>query len=96
MSLNPQAIDLAWEFVTLHWKELEEKFAGGHLFSRFILPFSKFSNDKKADILEKFFAKNKSEGIERTVAQTLEKIHTNVQLLKRDKKGIEAFLSEVV
>lgn len=96
MSLNPQAIDLAWEFVTVHWKELEEKFAGGHLFSRFILPFSKFSTDKKAVILEKFFAKNKSEGIERTVAQTVEKIYTNAQLLRRDKKGIEAFLKEVL
>lgn len=96
MSLNPYAIGIAWEFVTSHWKDLEERFAGGHLFSRFILPFSKFATDKKADTVEKFFAKNKSEGIERTVAQTVEKIHTNAQLLRRDSKGIEKFLKEVL
>lgn len=96
MSLNPYAIGIAWEFVTSHWKDLEERFAGGHLFSRFILPFSKFATDKKADTVEKFFAKNKSEGIERTVAQTVEKIHTNAQLLRRDSKGIKKFLKEVL
>ncbi len=96
MSLNPHAIGIAWEFVTSHWKDLEERFAGGHLFSRFILPFSKFATDKKADTVEKFFAKNKSEGIARTVAQTVEKIHTNAQLLRRDSKGIEKFLKEVL
>ncbi len=96
MSLNPHAIGIAWEFVTSHWKDLEERFAGGHLFSRFILPFSKFATDKKADTVEKFFVKNKSEGIERTVAQTVEKIHTNAQLLRRDKKGIEKFLKGVL
>ena len=94
MSLNPLAIDLAWEFVTKNWKELEERFAGGHLFSRFILPFSKFSSTKKAEVIEKFFAKNKSEGIERTVAQTVEKIRTNAGLIKRDKISIENFLKE--
>jgi puromycin-sensitive aminopeptidase len=94
MSLNPLAIDLAWEFVTINWKELEERFAGGHLFSRFILPFSKFSSTKKAEVIEKFFAKNKSEGIERTVAQTVEKIRTNAGLIKRDKISIENFLKE--
>lgn len=96
MSLNPLAIDLGWKFVTSNWKELEERFAGGHLFSRFILPFSKFSTEKKANDLEKFFAKNKSEGIERTVAQTVEKIRTNAELLRRDMKDIEKFLKEVI
>ena len=94
MSLNPKAIDLAWTYVTGHWKDLEERFAGGHLFSRFILPFSKFATLEKSDEVEVFFNKNKAEGIGRTVAQTVEKIRTNSALLKRDLEGISGFLKD--
>lgn len=93
MSQNPVGIDLSWEYVSKNWAAIEEKFAGGHLFSRFISPFSKLSDTKKADKIEAFFAKHKTHGVERTIAQTLEKIRANAHVKKRELKNIEKFLS---
>lgn len=92
MSGNPYGTALAWVYVKGHWNEIVDKFAGGHLFSRFVLPFSKLKTTKQADEIEKFFEKNKAEGLERTVAQTLERIRSNAAVLKRDKKNIASFL----
>lgn len=94
MSLNPVAIDLAWEYVKEHWEELEHRFAGGHLFSRFVMPFSRFTTIQKADEIKKFFKKNRAPGIERTVAQTVEKIRSNAHLLSRDLSGLTAALKK--
>jgi puromycin-sensitive aminopeptidase len=94
MSSNPIGIDIAWKYIRENWKEVEERFAGGHLFSRFIAPFSKFTTNKKALEIEKFFTKNKAHGIERTVAQTLEKIRSNAVFLEKNKKDIEIFLAK--
>ncbi len=92
MSGNPYGIAIAWEYVKEEWSSIVEKFAGGHLFARFISPFSKFKTKKQADELEKFFKKNKAPGIERTVAQAVEKIRSNDALLRRDIRRIELFL----
>lgn len=92
MSGNPKAIDLVWEYLKEHWEEVVERFAGGHLFSRFISPFSKFTSYEKADEVEQFFKEHKQEGVERTLAQTLEKIRSNAALLERDGKLIENLL----
>ena len=94
MANNPIGIDIAWDYIQDHWSELHERFAGGHLFARFISPFSKYASKDKAIAIEKFFQKNKAEGIERTVAQTVEKINSNAELLKRDTAKIRAFLNE--
>lgn len=92
MSGNPYGIAIAWNYVKEEWTSIVEKFAGGHLFARFISPFSKFKTKKQAEELEKFFRKNTAPGIERTVAQAVEKIKSNDALLKRDIKRIELFL----
>lgn len=93
MSGNSYGIDIAWEYVKEHWEEIKERFAGGHLFSRFIQPFSRFTTNKKASDVEKFFEKNRTEGIDRTVAQVIEKIRSNADLLTRDLGKIEKYLS---
>lgn len=92
MSTNPFGIDIAWDYVKGHWGEIKEKFAGGHLFSRFISPFSKFKSKEKADEVEEFFKKNKAEGIGRTVAQTVEKIRANDSLILREYENLANFL----
>jgi puromycin-sensitive aminopeptidase len=92
LSGNPYGIAIAWGYVKEEWSSIVEKFAGGHLFARFISPFSKFKTKKQADELEKFFKKNNASGIERTVAQAVEKIRANDALLRRDIKRIELFL----
>ena len=92
LTSNPNGIDLTWYYVSEHWDDVVTKFGGGHLFSRFISPFSKFKTTDKATEIKKFFDKNKAEGIDRTVAQTTEKIKANADFIKRDAKKIEAYL----
>ncbi len=94
MAGNPIGINLAWLYVKRNWEEIEKKFAGGHLFSRFVSPFSMFNSNKKADELENFFAKHNADGLTRTVAQTIEKIKSNAELKKRNLKNIDKFLKQ--
>ena len=94
MSSNPAGIEVAWHYIKENWKDVEDKFAGGHLFSRFILPFSKFKTRQKAQEVEKFFVKNKTHGIERTIAQTIEKIRSNVSFLEKNRKDAKFFLTK--
>ncbi|MDO8269827.1 MAG: M1 family metallopeptidase [Candidatus Levybacteria bacterium] len=90
---NPLGIDIAWGYVKENWAEICERFAGGHLFARFISPFAKFKTFEHAKDLETFFKNNQAEGIDRTVAQTLEKIRSNADLVRRDKKRISEYLN---
>ncbi len=92
VSSNPIGINIAWDYVKEHWEEVVERFAGGHLFSRFISPFSKFTTYEKADELEEFFKKRREEGVGRTVLQTIEKIRSNAALLERDLAKVEHLL----
>lgn len=91
---NPYGRNLAWEFVKKHWEEIEKKFSGGHLYSRFIQPSAFFVNEKDALDIEKFFKKNPHEGLDRTIAQVTEQIRTNSAWLTRDRKNIGAFLKD--
>jgi puromycin-sensitive aminopeptidase len=91
---NPVGQDLAWSFVKENWESITKAFAGGHLYSRFIQPASFFTDEKKATEIEKFFKKNPSLGLERTIAQVTEQIRANSLWLKRDKKTIFDFLQK--
>ena len=90
---NPNGVMLAWDYVKDNWTTIIDRFAGGHLFSRFIAPFSKFKTLEDAQAVEAFFKKNSAPGIERTVAQTLERIRSNAELLQRDSEKIIDFLA---
>lgn len=92
LTMNPNGIRLSWDYVKENWKDIVERFAGGHLFARFISPFAKFKSFDDAKLLENFFRKNREEGIDRTVLQTLERIRSNAELLRRDADSIRAFL----
>lgn len=91
---NPVGQDLAWKHVRENWKSITKTFAGGHLYPRFIQPAVHFVDSKKALEIEKFFKKNSSVGLERTIAQVVEQIRANALWLKRDKTKISAFLQK--
>ena len=93
MCNNPYGIDIVWEYVKDHWDEVVGRFAGGHLFARFISPFSKFKTHRQAEEFVSFFNKHSVEGIERTVAQTVEKIRSNADLVLRELPAIKKFLA---
>jgi aminopeptidase N len=90
---NPPGRNIAWTYVKEHWREIVEKFSGGHLFARFVSPASNFTTYQKAREIEEFFNKNKTKGVERTVAQAVEQIQSNAAWLERDSKRIEEFLN---
>lgn len=92
LTSNPYAIDLTWLYIKEHWEDVVNRFAGGHLFSRFVSPFSRFTTFEKAQELDEFFKRNKRVGLERTVAQTVEKIRSNALLLERDLLMIKDLL----
>lgn len=92
LASRPDSRNLAWKKVVKEWGSIEKKFAGGHLFTRFVKPFGNFTTESEAKELEKFFKTKKTEGLDRTIAQVLEQIRSNDSWLKRDKKKIQKFL----
>jgi puromycin-sensitive aminopeptidase len=92
---NPAGRNLAWNFLQENWKSIQQAFAGGHLYPRFIQPASYFVDGKRALEIEEFFKKNPSNGLERTIAQVTEQIRANDLWLKRDKSKISSFLRRV-
>ncbi len=92
---NPEGRYLAWEFVKKEWKLLKERYAGGHYFTRVFQPAGEFTKVSDALDLEKFVRKNPVPEAQRTVAQALERIYSNADWLKRDRKGIKKFLEKL-
>lgn len=89
---NPAGRDIAWSYVKENWETIVRRFEGSNLFARFISPFSRFITTDEAKDVENFFKKHAVLGIERTVAQTIEKIRSNADLLNRDLPKIVSFL----
>ena len=90
---NPEGRYLAWEFVKDHWKLLKERYAGGHYFTRVFGSAGEFTKVSDAKDIESFVRKNPTPEAKRTIAQALEQIYSNVEWLKRDRKGIKRFLN---
>ncbi|HVZ12668.1 MAG TPA: M1 family metallopeptidase [Patescibacteria group bacterium] len=94
--VNPYGRELAWSTLQEKWPYIVKRFGGGHLFSRFIMPASNFMTDTKADEVEKFFKENPSEGIGRTVLQTVEQIRSNASWIARDSSKVSSFLKSSI
>lgn len=90
---NPLGRTVAWDFTKKHWGYLMKTYPpSGHIISRFIKPASVFTRKKDADDFKSFFKSHKTPGAERAVAQTLEKIQSNILWLERDNKHLENFI----
>ena len=85
--------DIAWDFVKQQWEKIVEKYAGGHLYNRFVKPFGSFVTETDAKDIETFFKTHESKGLERTLLQVTEQIRSNAAWLERDKEKIENFLN---
>lgn len=91
--INPYGRKAAWNYLTSHWSPIVKRFAGGHLFSRFAGSASSFTTKEDAQRVEQFFKQHPTEGIGRTVAQSIEQIHSRAAWYTRDRKNIQKFLS---
>ena len=92
--MNPYGRHIAWNYVKANWKLIVERFGGGHLFSRFMIPASNFTTIDEANDVVNFFKRHPSEGIKRTVAQSVEQIRSYAAWFARDEKKITDFLLE--
>ncbi|MEN9390696.1 MAG: hypothetical protein RLZZ283_796 [Candidatus Parcubacteria bacterium] len=90
---NPYGRDVAWKYISTHWAAITKRFGGGHAFPRYIPSASGETSEKRAQEIESFFKKHKTPGLERTNAQTCERIRANAARVKRDLKPVDAFLS---
>lgn len=92
-SSNNYARDLVWKFIKENWKFIYSRYAGGHLCSRIITETtSDFDTDKMANEVAQFFKKNKVPGMERVVAQAIERIKSNSAWKKASLTSVKKFL----
>lgn len=93
VSVNSVGRNLAFKKVKVEWGSIQKKYAGGHLYTRFVKPFGNFTTEKEAKMIETFFKTKNTEGLDRTIAQVLEQVRSNAEWLKRDKEKIQTFLN---
>lgn len=90
---NPYGRHLAWTFVKKNWSKLLSRYGGAFfMLSRLVESVGEFCRESDRQDVEKFFKTHPAAEIERTIAQTLERISSNVNWLARDREKISAFL----
>jgi aminopeptidase N/puromycin-sensitive aminopeptidase len=90
---NAKARKVTWQFIKSNWKELNKRYpASGHMLGRALKPFGLMSEEKDLADLKKFFKGNKTQGMERTVQQILERVENNCLWLKNQKSQIQNWI----
>ena len=91
---NQHGRDLTWKFIKSNWKEISNRWGlGGHFLSRLLTPLGGHTTTKDLKDIQKFFAKNKAHGADRTLEQSYERIASNAAWIKDDKKLITNWLN---
>ncbi|XP_065225211.1 puromycin-sensitive aminopeptidase-like isoform X1 [Planococcus citri] len=87
-----------WRFVKGNWQSLFSKYAGGlFLLTRIVKASTeKFTSEEKAAEIQEFFDKTDTNGIERTISQSLETIRNNARWFKKDGDSIKAYLERII
>jgi aminopeptidase N len=90
---NPKGRKTAWAFIKNNWKELNKRYpASGHMLGRALKPLGLMSEKKDVEDLRKFFTNHKTEGMQRTVQQILERADNNCLWLINEKNKIQNWL----
>ncbi len=91
---NSYGKNLTWKFIKKNWKTILKNYGeGGHFLSRLLSPLGNHTNSKDLKEIKNFFSKNIAPGSERTLEQSYEKIESNIEWLKEDKKSIKDWLT---
>ncbi|MBP6931541.1 MAG: M1 family metallopeptidase [Candidatus Pacebacteria bacterium] len=87
--------DLTWSFVKKNYAEILKIWgSGGHFMSRILAPIGIYKDSKNLKDIQKFFAKNKAPGADRTIEQGIEKINSSIAWIKDDKRDIQKWLEK--
>ncbi len=84
----------AWQFIQDNWPTFKERYTGTHLITQIPAGLGQaFVTKDKADDIKSFFATNMISGIERSLAQAIEKILISDTWRERDQASIKKFLA---
>jgi puromycin-sensitive aminopeptidase len=79
LSVNWEGRDVAWAWLKEHWEHIAKTYGSGFLVTRFVSAVvSPFASLEKAKEVEEFFASHPMPSIARTLKQSLERVHINV------------------
>ena len=93
--MNKQNVKLTWQWLKDHWAWYMERFRDSYDVGKIILSLGgAFYTNEDAKNVEKFFEKKSYPGIERTVAQALERIRLKAAWQKRNQKDIKEYFSK--
>ncbi len=83
----------AWEFVKANWQELERRYRGNAMMlGRFLTStVNHLATEGAAADVEAFFREHPAEGLDRTIAQAVEKIRLNAAWLTRNLAPLRAW-----
>ncbi len=88
---NPFGRKIIWSWIKKNWKEISKKFGVGNpLLNKVVGTLSVVADAKKEAEIKTFFKKNPTPGIERKLAQTLERIRISSRFLERARKEFAA------
>ncbi|KAK9354746.1 peptidase family M1-domain-containing protein [Lipomyces doorenjongii] len=85
-----------WEWVKLHWDELEKLLPPGlsMLSSVVSLSTSGFASEADVQDIEEFFSKKNTKGYDKGLAQSLESVRSKIQWVERDREGVKGWLKD--
>lgn len=88
--------DLAWDYLTKNWGEIEPRYnTGGHLLEWFVAGFSSFTDKSDAEKIQKFFKRNPTPALKRSVAQVIERVRSQNSWKKRELKNVRRWLNQL-
>ena len=90
---NPYGREQSWMFLKKNWKNMGEMYGdGNHLLSRLISVLNRNTTKESYDDIKSFFKMHQAPSAERTIAQTLEHIDSNIKWLARDEIKISQWM----
>ncbi|KAK9101455.1 hypothetical protein Scep_024885 [Stephania cephalantha] len=98
-AVSKEGCETAWKWLQENWDHIVKTYGSGFLITRFISAVvSPFSSHEKAAEVEQFFANRSKASIERTLKQSLERVHINTNWVQsiRQEKSLAEVLKELV
>ncbi|CAM8967550.1 unnamed protein product [Rhodiola kirilowii] len=98
LGVSREGRDVAWKWLQDNWEYILKTWGSGFLLTRFISSIvSPFASSEKAEEVKEFFSTRSKPYIERTLKQSLERVHINAEWVKsiQGEKNLENAITEL-
>ena len=93
VAMNRYGRDLSWSFIKDNWNTLSKLYGeGGFGLMQLVSISSIFSSEKMKNDVEQFFKANPTPSANRTILQSIEKIHLNSVWIDKNRENLQSFL----